>query len=360
MRKNEKAEITENNCTFFSVCLFEQNNLYLITDMSFIPVNYDIESDKVKCLVPYNSLEDLTGASPEIIVKKNETIISVKNNGKSIIVIDIAKKEYKEIPINASFKPYDNFALVTLYGNNLFCFCRTDSKVIVFDTTSFEIREIMIPQICEGGYRTGICEENTVYLFPISGNSYLEFDMDDCTYSTKYLSETITKIVHVQKDGENIFVLDWYGYIRIFNTTSGTIYTSVKVGGEAEYGIILITKERLMILPNQGEKILMSNTNLKCVTEFNDYPKDFKYDDIVGENKSKFIYPCEDEETYYFAPRKANYILKIRKSTKFEYEWIKTPKIVNRIFAQKDIDNKSVVYEDDNCSLYNLIDYMRV
>ena len=82
--------------------------------------------------------------------------------------------------------------------------------------------------------------------------------------------------------------------------------------------------KKLIVLPLLAEEIKILDLSTDEVEIYHDYPENFLYYDISG--WSKYYGLCEDDIYYYFAMRRENYLLRIKK-VDGSLSWIK-PNIV--------------------------------
>lgn len=344
------------NETFFSSCLVDNDILYFLSDFSFIPFKYDLQTGKADCLVKDEDIEKLGNGNPEKIYIEKDQLFAVKNTGKEIIRISLKDKTYEKIDLNADYLATDNFALITKNESFMFCFCRTASKVIVFNCDKLELKEIELLILSDEGYRIGVREGQNVYLFTKSGKSFLKFNLIDYSFSIESMQTPFGCISNVNVTKAYIYILERKGTLTILNRQTYDVIKTVEVGKEAEYGFIVICNNKILLLPILGDNILIADFLFEEIETYKEYPGDFFYDDQVGPTKSKYYYPFEDNQYYYFAKRKANYFLKIEKETA-NLIWVSIEDAVYRTKINAEVHSGKICHEN---SYLEISDFMSV
>ncbi len=341
---------------FFSSCLVNQDNLYFFTDGTFRPIKYDLSKNVGEYLVEYKCLDGFAKGNLEKIFLYDDYIFAVKNTGEKVVRITLKDKSFISIPISASYMPTDNFALIAMYNNAIFCFCRTNNKVIIVDCDSLTVNEQQLLSLSDDGYKIGTIYEEHVYLFPKSGDKFLIYDLNERLYKQSYLSKEFSSISNVVSTKSNLYILERSGDLNLIDHNSFELIKSLKVGNEGAYGFIVICRNVIILLPSLGEDIMILDYSLETYHIYNEYPSDFSYKKVDG--KSKYYYPYEDENYYYFAKRLANYFLKIDKNSG-ELKWIKIDVAVSELFIANELKNRKVLSENNNINLTEFINVLK-
>ena len=329
--------------TFFSSCIVDKDNLYFFSDGTFKPIKYNLNTNIAEYLVADDHLSDFQNGNPEKVFLYEDYIFVVKNTGDEIIRISLKDRSTDIVQIGASYLQTDNFALITLFKNTILCFCRTISKVIIMDCESLEVKEQELISVSEGGYKIGSVYEDYVYLFPKSGDAFLLYDLDKKTYRQKHLGENLDCVSNIAVANMYLYILERSGKLSAFNRNSYELIKSVKVGKKAEYGFIATCSRGLVLLPSIGEDIKIVDSLLDTFYVYSEYPSDFFYKEVSG--KSKFFFPTEDDNYFYFAKRLANYILEVDKDNG-ELIWIKIDAAVSELFIASELKKKNYIYEN--------------
>lgn len=333
----------------FRNCIEKDNRLIFFSAREAIPVSLDLKSEETS-IIKINNKELYRNNPFDLITELDGKIYALEIWGKYMCEYSLDSQEVAYIKIDCNKKKDGNFAFLTTEKNQVLIFDRADGLTI-YDIVSKSICKVPYPQN-EYEVITGCKYENKYYLFPKEGNKVFQYDVLAGKWDTIYLQGKWYNAMHAIVDNGSIYILMEDGTIIKWNVKEEVKFIdTIKEWYKSLSCVARIcsTNDSFVILPSLGEDILILDKEKYEVKVMQGYPKDFKY---VNNNWSKYYGYCETEDSYIFACRKSDYILKITKSNT-NFEWIKS-EIESEKMIQYRIMNNMIIQEKSGYLRYLL------
>ncbi len=299
----------------FSNCTIVNEELFFVETQHGLPAKINPGNGEVSyCGVMENFILK-TGDSLHDIRTIGNRIYALEMSGKNVICFDLENLRCQYIPLNCSYRRWGNFVGFEYYDSCIYIFPRYENKVCIMDVNTNEMTEI-------SGYFEGIeglqcsCRVgDEVWLIPNAGNVIGRYNLSNGKIEVYKLNKKIENGIYAVCIKGSIYILNLFGIIYIWNIHDMELseITALETEhlNEKSMSIMVYAGNKLIILPSLAEDIKILDLRTGRVEVYHDYPEDFFYYDIEG--WSKYYGLCEDDNFYYFAMRKENYLLKICK-----------------------------------------------
>lgn len=311
----------------FSYCTMVNQELFFIDSQNGLPAKMNPDNGDVSyCSVMDNLI--LKAENICDIRTFGDRVYALETSGEDIIIFDMERFRCQYIPLQCAYHPCDNFVAFEQYGSDLYIFPRYGNKICILNTTNNEISEITdyFDEITE--MQCACRAGNKVWLLPCDAEVIGCYDLVNRRMQIYEMQRKIENCVHAVIVDENIYILNRFGIIYVWNTQElkldeekilETEYSDEK----STYSILVHAGNKLIVLPSLSDEIKILDMLTGSIEIYQDYPKDFLYYNegyIAG--WSKYTGICQDDNNYYCAMRRGNYLLKISKRDGI-LSWIK-------------------------------------
>lgn len=317
-RKRDKVKMQE-EILMFSNCTMVNGELFFV----------ETQNGLLAKMNPDNGDVSYCTAMENFIVKEGNTICDIRTfgdklyaletSGEGITIFDLEKSQCRYIPLQCAYRGWGNFVAFEQYDSYFYIFPKYENKIFIMDTINNKILQTAdcFDRItewqcaCRGG--------NKVWLLAGGVNVMGCYDLTSGKAQTFELKEKVENCLDAVIVDGNIYILNGFGIIYSWNIYKQKL---VKIemldaeycNGKFVYGKLIYVGSKLIILPLLGNEIKILDIPTGNVESYHDYPNDFLYYDM-GHLKgwSKYDGLCKDNDYYYCAMRRENYLLKIRK-----------------------------------------------
>lgn len=348
-------EVEGNNMNFnlFSDCAFVNNFLYFYSVRDGFLGKWDIwgNNEMKYCDLfsePHNFIRTIS---------HHEKLYSLESSGKALYIfnVNVGTHDVLKIPYN-TFE-YDNFIDLVDYEDKILIFPKHQSEIMVLDAASGGTEKIQYDADLLKTVHCGCRHKNFYYFFPAKGRYILAIDLNNFQERKIEINEVIDEFVHCVSYGDTIFLLTERGKVYRWDTISMNILEVFDFELRNPAHQVVVTDCKIIVLPyHQGDDIHILDRNAMYSYVYKDYPIDFAYQASKVWNAYEGM--TENEDSYLFAMRSANYALVINKISG-EIQW-KRPRNMDgqlvRIMAER---GESVFYEkEENYSLKDFVGYV--
>lgn len=317
----------------FSYCTMIDHELFFIETQYGLPAKMNPNNGNVSYYSPIGYAIE-KGDSICDFQTLGKKVYALKISGDGIITFDLEKEQCHYIPLQCTYRPWGNFVAFEQYGLDLYIFPKYENKVCIMNTINNEITEIAdyfdgmteLQCACRDGNRIWLLSGNTAV---IGCYDFLNGEMQ--VYELKKKTDNCVRAVLV--DG-SIYILNRFGILYIWNIDK-CIFEEVKLleteytDEKLIYGNMIYAGGRLIIFPSLSDDIRILNMSTGRLETYHEYPEDFLYyDKDYMKGWAKYTGICEDNNYYYCAMRRNNYLLKINKQNG-TLSWIK-PKMPSK------------------------------
>lgn len=299
----------------FSNCTIVNEELFFVETQYGLPAKMNPDNGDVSyCGVMENFILKVGDSLHDIRAIGNR-IYALETSGEHVMSFDLENLRCQYILLRCSYRKWGNFAGFEYYDSHIYIFPRYENKVCIMNMNTNEITEV-------ADYFDGIEElqcscrvGDEVWLIPNTANVIGCYDLSNGRMKVYDLKKKIENGIHAVFMKGNIYILNSFGIIYIWNIhdmqlSEMTILETEHLN-EKSMCRMVFAGNKLIILPSLAEDIKMLDLLTGKAEVYHDYPEDFFYYDIKG--WSKYYGFCEDDNYYYFAMRKENYLLKICK-----------------------------------------------
>ncbi len=299
----------------FSNCTIVNEELFFVETQHGLPAKINPGNGEVSyCGVMENFILK-AGDSLHDIRTIGNRIYALEISGGNVICFDLENLRCQYIPLNCSYRRWGNFVGFEYYDSCIYIFPRYENKVCIMNVNTNEMAEIV-------GYFEGIedlqcsCRVgDEVWLIPNAVNVIGCYNLSNGKIEVYKLNKKIENGIYAVYIKGSIYILNSFGIIYIWNIhdmeLSETTVLETEHLNEKSMSRMVYAGNKLIILPSLAEDIKILDLLTGRAEVYHDYPEDFFYYDIEG--WSKYYGLCEDDNFYYFAMRKENYLLKICK-----------------------------------------------
>lgn len=332
--KLKKQEYMEKSI-LFSTCALVKGKIYAITNIDNIPLVMDLKSEEISINDHLHGYNKSFTADEMICDGKDIYIFSL--DGKSIMHFDAEGSSCQYYEIDCGEQAWGNYTAIAKYREFLYIFPKYKNAVIRFDTKTKAVKKEsklfnkMAENVKADGknpfFVCGCQSENKVWFLHSLGNLIVAYDMEQDRWEEYALPLRIMDCVYVVKYNNILYILSSEGRIYCWSVTEKFIWLLAECSNEVnkvwEFGRIVVTDEKIIVLPALGTDIVLFSLDGMQMDIYHDFPKDFQY--CGPSNWSKYYGYCEDEVHYYFGLRCMTHIMCIEKQHG-EIKWIK-PKL---------------------------------
>lgn len=301
----------------FSNCTMVNRELFFVTQNG-LPAKMNLDNGEVfYCNVIKNFILE-AGDVIDYIRNLGNKVYALKRTGDDLIVFDLNEFQCRYIPLQCTHHDWGNFVAFEQYGSDFYIFPRYGNKICVMNTINNEILET-------ADYFDGVTElqcacraGNKVWLLPCDAGVIGCYDLINRKMQIYELKKKIENCIDAVLVDESIYILSRFGIIYIWNThdleLSEVKTLETEPLDENTVCRILYAGNKLIILPALAEEIKILDLLTGKVEVYHDYPEDFLYYDMEYMARwSKYDGMCQDDNYYYCAMRRENYLLKISK-----------------------------------------------
>lgn len=303
--------------TFSNAAMVNQE-LFFVEAQNGLPSKMNPDNGVVSyCNVFRNFILDASDMI-DYIQNLGNKVYALKRGGDSLIIFDLTEFQCRYIPLQCDYSAWGNFVAFEQYGSDFYIFPRYGNKIYVLNTIKNEISEIE-------DYFDGVTElqcacraGNEVWMLPCKVGVIGCYDLADRKMMIYKLGKKIEDCVDAVLVDESVYILNHFGIICRWNTHDmelSEIKTLEKEPPkENMVRRILHAGNKLIILPALAEEIKILDLLTSKVEVYHDYPEDFLYYNMEYMAEwSKYDGICQDDNYYYCAMRRDNYLLKISK-----------------------------------------------
>ena len=285
---------------------FEYNDdYYFFHSLELCPGKLSEINNKISYATEIDNQITRNVGTVERILSKDNMAYLFSVSGNKVVRINMKNGDAKEITIDASQEPWDNYAFITIWRDCIYIFPRHKPEAIVLkgisgdDIQSFTV---YLPQI----FFLGSQFNDEVWLFPENGDVCACFNLSKNTYFEKCIGKKICNLVSVAADEEDIYCFDrGDGLIRA-KRCDGKIEYLLGNSGEEEF-LISLTNNKIVLLPVRNDEIKLVDKQTGVSKIYSDYPVDFEYNAPVG--WGKYLGYKQKGDKLCFALRSSNYAL---------------------------------------------------
>ena len=307
----------------FSNCVLVDNQLFVIDTQSGLPAIMNPISGKLTYCEVFQNFIWKDGDVIDFMKEYEGDIYALEMTGDNLVIFDLQKQQCIYISLNCNYHEWGNFVaferigsdfyIFPKYGNKIYTFSAKDRKIVVIEGPLGEKEEIQCA--CR--------DKNQERLLSQDGSKLYIYNLLENKWKIYNFNRGIRDCINCISRGESIYFINILGILYKWNIDEEGIQeitTLERLFSETEtVSRIVSAGNSLIILPSVGRDIKIMNLLTSEMEIYHDYPVDFVYYDIEW---SKYYGNCEDEEYYYFAMRRGNYFLKIRKADG-KFFWIK-------------------------------------
>ena len=260
----------------------------------------------------------------DYIDMEDNVIFQFNLDGRYVLLFDLDSKQIKKIDVDCQSKSWGNYLFCTYYEEKLFIFSMYKHTIVIINLKDDQVvyDDKICKYICENNLPdlSVACKvNNQIWLFSNDGKKAVSYNLATHKEEWYELSLKIKQSRHCVYRNKKFYILDNQGNVYVWDKKQEYLLFSVPNAKQEEYGRIVATDKNLIVLPALGESIYIYDF-LKKEIECNiNYPLDFKYS--TESRLSKYYGFCEDENSFFFAMRLSNYLLKIKKQDG-AIEWI--------------------------------------
>lgn len=309
----------------FNTGAIYQNRIYSITNFENFPIVFDLEKEEISYI---HNIKDYDCGMMSVGVDEafgiGNEVYFFSLRGDVVAVYNIVSNSYEKISIDCHVQDWGNYAAITNVDEYIFLFPSYGEKVVKINTKTHEVlyEESLYRALDKKRddkiFKCGCCVDKTMWLF---GNKVVAYDLIAQKYRSYDLPKCMEECINAVYSHGCFVLLDKYGQVIKWNIKEHQVKRLLeKQEAELPFVRMISTKWKLWILPALGEDILIIDCETESVSKYQDYPGNYRYNEIAG--WSKFYGYCEDDKKYYLAMRTSNYMLCIDKVTGKE-SWIK-------------------------------------
>lgn len=319
-----------------SATVYCQGCIWFFNEQKNVMMKLNPQDWTVEIVCGLNRYEPDNDSSTDSLIEDSGILYKLELTGKRVLVCDIESKMCYYVEIDCNYSDWGNFSGFAKHGNNLFIFpsfLKPITKITIPDLTVSKIEQNYLQYKDVGNEKIfcrSIQREHEMWLFSRSRRIVLRYDMRNDTACLEYLPQRIEYCIDVVAEYNDFYILDTNNAVFKWNVENNSVdlqwENSNFFGRKREFGKLIVTKNRFLLLPSLGSDILIINRGNNKMIINEDYPDDFKY--LAPENWAKYLGCCEDKQYFYFPMRSANYILLIDKESGI-LSWHK-PQIFNK------------------------------
>ncbi len=367
MQKKHKKENMEIKKIFLSCTILKQN-LYFISEAEHILMRMNVLNRKIEYLdnpTTYNTNDSATWNSADQMISFGGNIYILESNGRRLIEYFLAENKCRYFDIECDGYVCSNYAAFTIYRDKAYIFPSFLNELVTVDLKSGEVihkrnlcadiffmtnnKECIPTKLFVCGCRI----ENIEWTFMQRNNEVLEYSLETEHFQRHKIPDIIHGCVHVEWKDNLFYILDLDGKLYTWDVQTNDIEEWLSEEGNQypKYREMVITDEKIWILPNTGNDILFIDKRTKEIEKYLEYPEDFCYG--APDYFSKYYVHCEDGDHYYFSMHSGNYIFSVEKKSGKE-RWISPifPEI-EQIFGFYEKNN--ICMSEWGCSLSDYI-----
>lgn len=337
----------------FHSCLKVDSKIWFVSIEGYL-MNYDTGTYQSEIIVPNNLSKLCFKQVVDNMISVDNRIYFVEQDGSKLYEYNQLTNDctYYLIP-NSKYINYGCFSGLYLFEQTIYLFTKIIGVIHCFDTISKKFTSIMENKkdMVMNSFRF----QNKVYLY---GEKVICFDMEQNSSDEEFCFGE-GRIFWMSPYRNNILFLT-ENRIGIWNQDEKSTESLFEEKKLAEkFLAILTTENKIFLLPNHSEDILILNSNTGD-SSYAVLPKDLYY---IEKGWSKYLGYTEDEKYIWCANRVSNYVLFIDK-VKEEIKWIKIKrpdlkdeipylKLLDKIFVnerQMDLEQFLLI---DNCGIQN-------
>lgn len=310
----------------FSDCCVIENNIYFYPTNEISLMKLDLNTKKVSYISKLTSFKKNIG-SIDTMISNDKIIFMTEISGELAICYNITGSSNKYYNVSCGKAKFHNFAALGYYNNKLYVFPRLENAVIEIDLYSNTnnkhrnlYNDVNFKNHKSAFFSWGMQQGADMWLIAESGGILVKYMLNTNNYELYHLPNLKENCINLYVSNDIIYILSNSGIIYSWHINDSDVKLVVDLKAKFdEYGRIIVTKNKIFILPKFGENILIYNISDKSISIYNSYPHNFKY--ISPSNWTKYSNYCENELFCYFAVQSTNFMLSIDKINE-SIEWI--------------------------------------
>lgn len=312
----------------FSSCILSENQLWYVSNQGYL-MHMDMSTGKVSYAGIENKDNWVKHSMSDPMFAYEGCLYWVDQFGMAVHEYCIRLKEYYLYELPATERLETCYAGIFMYAGKIYMFPQKEPGLIIFDLDKKEIsvqsslyEDFWARERCKKNLTLyyAVQNENFVYVFLTDMETVWEVNVRNGKYRTLSLKQKVSDISCAIYINNLMYILDLNGNVYTWNIESDEFFCifECKTTG-LSFSRMIVTENKLFMLPNMSKKILIMDLKYKTVLEADNYPDDLQYREI---NWSKYWGYTEDEQCVWFATRISNYMLCINKD-KEAIEWKK-------------------------------------
>lgn len=312
----------------FSNCILSGNQLWYVSNQGYL-MYMDMSTGKVSYAGIENKDNWVKHSMSDPMFAHEGCLYWVDQFGMAVHEYCIRLKKYYLYELPATERLETCYAGIFMYAGKIYMFPKKTPGLIIFDLDKKEIS--VQSSLYEDFWARerkkknltlyyAVQNQNFVYVFLTDMETVWEVDVRNGKYRILRMKQKVQNISSVIYINNLMHILDLNGNVYTWNIENDEFFCifECKTGG-LSFSRMIATENKLFMLPNMSEKILIMNLKYKTVLEADNYPDDLQYREI---NWSKYWGYTENEQYVWFATRISNYMLVINKE-KEKIEWKK-------------------------------------
>ena len=289
-----------------------QGFMYFFSENNGVFMRYAIGSNNVE-VIRLKPTFDYRGAAVLCSDERKGYVYAVIESGNSIMQYNVYSREIEHFRINHGDDLLHLNAKAIYKNSEIIIYPRMANKIIRWNPGTNTVQEENIKDAlseCRGIYYASN-EDNASFDIIISNESHecKIYDMDKTlSYSFDFKMPVLSISV---RDVQSMFVLSQNGYIYrcSFDGLIERVDGFIHEGENSYFSTIHYTKNKLWLMPGEGEDIVYIDVLTGKSYIFDEYPDDFSY--IAPKHFWKYTTAIVYNNNCYFSAHSGNYIFYI-------------------------------------------------
>ena len=318
---------------FISSVSYEEY-LYWISERNGFLYRMDTKTNHIELTdVKWGLASEVPFANGVLLIDDNMLYVLL-DFGRRLLKYNIANGVYEIITVFGNPFPGYDFSFAKKIGEYIYYLEYNFDFLRRIDTNSGKVEQIFIHEykgMKQDFYYPYIHNQidDDMYIFVFSENLYYKYDACKEKKQRYYYPVEIKEPLYVQVTEEGFYILTASGEVFLWNGSSRNVIEifSNNISKHIlkyEYGLLYKIKNKLWLLPAEGENIICIDLNTKKYDVFKDYPDDFYY--TTEFPASKYGYGTLVNGVIYFAMRKGNYIFSVNENGEGKFIDARWPK----------------------------------
>ncbi len=311
----------------FAGCVLVNQEIYFCLSGYNMLLKYDLCKGTVNTVAKLWEKEEKI-SSIAMMESDGENIYMLEMTGERVLRYSLVTHQCEKVIIACNQDRYNNFAAITKYGKSVYIFPRLESYIVKIENGKNVVRmaQALYHDLNQMNYEApyfsyGIQRKNEMWLVGEQGRIIVCYQLNSDQYTIYDCPKIEEGCIHAIFFEESIYILSVTGKVYKWQKEQQEITQIIDLKADVgQYARLVVLKNKIVILPQTGEDILIYNLHEKSVSTYEQYPDDFKYQILEG--GTKYSDYCENDQYVYFAMQSANYLLMINKQTE-KIEWKK-------------------------------------